>query len=169
MFKEGDVVIYTVYGICRVKEIKSIFFNGNNNDFYILVPLNEVKTELTIPTNNPIISARIKSLLSKEDIENIINSISSIDTFWIDNDNERKKEFSELVKLGNREKTISLIKSIKKHQYSLRDKNRKLHSSDEQALQDAEKLILDEFSYVLNENRYDLALKLDEEILKSIE
>ncbi len=162
MYKQGDVLLYTVYGICRVREIINMNFNGSNNDFYVLVPINESKTELTVPVNNPLTSSRLHPILNAEEIKKIISEIPNIDTFWIDNDNERKKEFSDIIKLGDRSKTISLIKSIKKHQYSLKDKNRKLHSSDEQSMRDAEKLIFDEFSYVLNKNRFDLALELDD-------
>lgn len=162
MFKQDDVVLYTVYGVCRVREIINMNFNGANNDFYILVPINEAKTELTVPVNNPLTIARLHPILSCEEIKDIIKEIPNISTFWIDNDNERKKQFSDIIKLGDRPMTISLIKSIKKHQYSLRNKNRKLHSADEQSMRDAEKLIFDEFSYVLKKNRFDLALELDD-------
>ena len=169
MFKEGDVVVYTVYGVCRIRELTSMFFNGMNNEYYVLVPLNEAKTELTIPINNPLTQARLHPLLSKDEITNLIDEIPNIKTYWIDNDNERKRQFSDTIKLGNRKDTISIIKSIKKHQLSLIGKNRKLHSVDEQAMRDAEKLIFDEFSYVLNKSRCDIISKIDELIIGSLE
>lgn len=168
MFKVGDTILYTTYGVCKIRELTTMVFNGANNEYYVLVPINESKTELTIPVNNPVVTSRLHPLLSKEKVEDIIKTIPDIKTYWIDNDNERKKEFTDTIKLGNREDTISIIKSIKKHQLSLIGKNRKLHSVDEQVMRDAEKLIFEEFSYVLDEPRNNLISKVDELIYESI-
>lgn len=168
MFKVGDTILYTTYGVCTIKDLTTMLFNGANNEYYVLVPINESKTELTIPVNNPIVTSRLHPLLSKAEIEGIIKNIPEIETYWIDNDNERKKEFSDKIKLGDRKNTISIIKSIKKHQLSLIGKNRKLHSVDEQVMRDAEKLIFEEFSYVLDKPRCELISKVDELIYDSI-
>ena len=53
-----------------------------------------------------------------------------------------------------------MMKSIYTHASGLKNKGRKLHVSDEQCMRDGEKLILDEFSYVLGKDR----LILQEEI-----
>lgn len=169
MFNIGDIVVYTTYGICKITEKMSRMFNGTNNEYYVLVPLNESKTQLTIPVNNPLTIARLHQLLSTNEINNIINQISYLETYWIDNENERKKEFAETLKNGDRLETLKMIKSIKNHQLSIKDKNRKLHACDEQVMRDAEKLIVDEFSYVLNIDRLELLGKIQDEIIKSLE
>ena len=46
-----------------------------------------------------------------------------------------------------------MMKSIYSHAQGLKNKGRKLHVSDEQSMRDGEKLILDEFAYVLNKER----------------
>ena len=64
MFSVGDVVIYTTYGICRVADITE----QNNNKFYLLIPLSEAKTRLSLPIDNPITKLRVHSLLPKDSI-----------------------------------------------------------------------------------------------------
>ena len=52
------------------------------------------------------------------------------------------------------------------HIQDIKDKGRKLHATDETAMKDAEKLILDEFSYVLNIDREKLSVILNTELEK---
>ena len=49
---------------------------------------------------------------------------------------------------------------------SLKGKGRKLHATDEAAMKDALKLILDEFSYVLDRDRLDLQNELNTVLTK---
>ncbi len=168
MFQIGDVVVYTTYGICRVENIIEMNFNGNLTKYYVLVPLSEAKTELTIPVENPITMSRLHGLLSENEINEIIDEIPYLETFWINNDNERKKAFNDIIKKGNRKDTLQMLKSVKKHQLSLKDKVRKLHACDEQVMHDAEKLIVDEFSYVLKKEKIDVYNIVNENLLKNI-
>ena len=124
MFQIGDVVVYTTYGICRVENIIDMNFNGNLTKYYVLVPLSEAKTELTIPVDNPITSARLHGLLSEDEINEIIDEIPYLEPFWIPNDNERKKAFNEIIKKGNRKDTLQMLRSVKRHQLSLKDNYR---------------------------------------------
>ncbi len=169
MFQIGDVVVYTTYGICKVENIIDMNFNGNLTKYYVLVPLSEAKTELTIPVENPITIARLHGLLSENEITEIIDQIPYLEPFWIMNDNERKKAFSDIIKRGNRKDTLQMLKSVKKHQLSLKDKVRKLHACDEQVMHDAEKLIVDEFSYVLGKEKVEIYNVVNDKIIKSLQ
>ncbi len=169
MFQISDVVVYTTYGICRVENIIDMNFNGNLTKYYVLVPLSEAKTELTIPVDNPITNARLHELLSEDEITEIIDEIPYLEPFWIPNDNERKKAFNEIIKKGNRKDTLQMLRSVKKHQLSLKDKVRKLHACDEQVMHDAEKLIVDEFSYVLKKDKVEVYNVVNDMILKNLQ
>ena len=169
MFQIGDVLVYTTYGICRVENIIEMNFNGSLTKYYILVPLSEAKTELTIPVDNPITNSRLHKLLTPDEINEIINQIVYLEPFWIPNDNERKKAFNDIIKKGDRKDTLQMLKSVKKHQLSLKDKVRKLHACDEQVMHDAEKLIVDEFSYVLNKEKIEIYTLINNELMKNLE
>ena len=165
MFNIGDVVVYTTYGICKITERITRSFNGSDNEYFVLVPLSEAKTQLTIPVNNPITLSRLHSLLSKDEISDVINQIPFLETYWVENENERKKTFAEIIKNGNRLDTLKMIKSIKHHQLSLKDKSRKLHACDEQSMKEAEKLIVDEFAYVLDIDKKELQLQITKKLI----
>ena len=169
MHQLGEVVIYTTYGICKIKEYRELALGGDTKRYYVLVPLNEDKTELTVPIDNPITALRIHSLLSFDEITNILGQIGEMEPYWIENENERKKVFSDTIKTGDRKETLKLIKSIRYHQLEIKDKNRKLHICDENSMKEAEKLIFDEFSYVLNRERNEIIDLINYEINNSLE
>ena len=160
LFSVEDVVMYTTYGICKINSIKEETFMGKTEEYYVLSPLNENNTEITLPVNNPMTSLRLHPLLSKDEINDLINEIPFIEPYWIERDNDRKVKFSDIIKSGDRKETIRILKSIKVHTIEIKNKGRKLHATDEAAMKDAEKLLLDEFSYVLDTSRDQMQLIL---------
>lgn len=153
MYNIGEIIIYTTYGVCKIEDITSQTFNGETKSYYILKPINDQKSLLQLQSDNPIVLSKLRHLLSVDGIFELIHSMPLIETYWIDNDNERKKHFSNIIKSGSRAETIAVIKSINEHHANLKERGRKLHASDEQYLKDAEKLIYDEISYVLGIER----------------
>ena len=89
MYSVGNIVIYTLYGICTITEETERFFNGVNTKYFVLVPLSDTKTKITVPAENPITLSRIHSLLASNEIEAIIEEIPFLETIWIENDNQR--------------------------------------------------------------------------------
>ena len=75
MYNVGDIVIYTLYGICTITEETERVFNGVNAKYFVLVPLSDQKTRITIPAENPIILSRLHTLLSIEEAKDIIERI----------------------------------------------------------------------------------------------
>ena len=169
MFSVGDILMYTTYGICKVDELQEKEFMWKASSYYILVPLDESKTKLSVPVDNPFTKARLHYLLKKEEASDIINQIPYLNTRWIDNDNLRKKEFSDLIKNGDRKETIVVLKSIKEHENSLIGKARKLHAIDRQIYDDGIKLIVDEFSFLFGMKKADFYTELTRILDKSLE
>ena len=161
--------MYTVYGICKVDCLEEKEFMGKASSYYVLVPLDESKTKLWIPVDNPFTKTRLHYLLNKEEAVDIINQIPFFNTKWIDNDNLRKKEFSDLIRSGNRKETVIILKSIKEHENSLIGKARKLHAIDRQIYDDGLKLIVDEFSYLFGKKKNEFYSEFTKLLEKSLE
>ncbi|MCR5113057.1 MAG: CarD family transcriptional regulator [Acholeplasmatales bacterium] len=166
MFSVGDVVIYTTYGICKISALNKIKMGKFENTYYVLKPLNEDTTEISLPVNNPMTAMRLQPLLSEDEIKDLINQIPFLEPYWIEKDNDRKTEFSEIVKSGDRKETLRLLKSIRVHIVDIKNKGRKLHATDETVMKDAEKLLLDEFSYVLKMDKPSLQIILNDQLEK---
>lgn len=157
MYNVGDTIIYTTCGLCRIDALIQREFNGEIKNYYILKPLNDSKTSLQVQVDNPVTKEKLKTLLKKDDILNLIQKMPLVEPYWIENENERKRHFATVLRSGKRDEVLGVIKSIYEHQKLLKERGRKLHACDEQYYKDAEKMIYEEFSYVLKIEKQDIA------------
>lgn len=153
MLNIGQIVIYNTYGVCEVSEIIQKELGGISKDYYVLHPIYDNKVSVFLPLDNKDLLNRARPILTKDEINDVISSFPTQPLNWIDNENERKKTYSQIIKDGNRLELISIVKSIHNHKNILKEKKKKLHASDEQFFKEAETLLFDEISYVLNIER----------------
>lgn len=69
---------------------------------------------------------------------------------WIDNDNLRKERYKGILRDGNRQEIMQLIRTLYLHQLKLKEEGKKFHASDDKFYKDAERILYEEFAYVLN-------------------
>ena len=164
MYSIGETIIYTTYGLCKVDNIVQKEFNNELHDYYILKPLHDAKASLQVQVNNPITAEKLRSILSADEVLALIKQIPQIEPYWIENENERKRHFSNILRSGTRVEIIGIIRSINEHHQKLKERGKKLHACDEQYYKDAEKIIYDEFAYVLNINKYEVKDYINKEL-----
>ena len=107
--------------------------------------------------DNEKLIAKMRRILSEEEIYELIKAMPDKNGAWIENKNERNEYFRSILSNGDRAEIIKLIKIIYQHKEELKAIGKKLHASDEQFFKEAEKVIYDEFALVLN-IRYDQVL-----------
>lgn len=155
MFKINDVVMYRHYGICRIADIETkTFSNYDQVLYYVLHPLNDESSTFYIPVNNKLNS--IRKLISVKEIYELIEDIPNQQTIFIEDDQKRNQAFCKIIKTGDHENLIRLIKTL---YYNKEEKNkmgRKVHISDDAAMKEAEKILYQEFAYVLDINFEDV-------------
>ena len=149
MLNIEQIVIYNTYGVCKVAEIIQREIGGVLKQYYVLQPFSDNKASVFLPLDNKDLLQRARPILSENEIQNVIQAFPIQPLNWIENENERKKVYSQLIKDGDRYSLISIVKSIYNHKNLLKDKKKKLHATDEQFFKEAENLLLDEISYVL--------------------
>ncbi|MGN1456768.1 MAG: CarD family transcriptional regulator [Acutalibacteraceae bacterium] len=149
MFGVGDTVLYGSQGVCRIVGTEEKELGGNSIEYFVLKPVYDENSTLFVPMSNSSLLSKMKSVLSAEQIYEMIKEMPTEDTIWIDDDNERKQKYQQIINDGNRHKLVQLIKTLHIHEMSQQEKGRKLHISDEIVLKQAEKLLYDEFALVL--------------------
>lgn len=150
MFNVNDTILYGTHGICKITDITEQKFNGSANKYYILQPLHNASSTIYVPMDNEKLLAKMRRILSEEEIYELIKAMPDEETSWIENKNERNERFRSIMSSGNRTEIIKLIKVIYQHKEELKAIGKKLHASDEQFFKEAEKIIYDEFALVLN-------------------
>lgn len=157
MFNINDTILYGSHGICKIEDITEQKFGKEKDLYYVLHPVNNLSSTIYVPVNNDKLTAKMRHILSEEEINDLITAMPDETTQWIENKSERSERFKSILLSGDRREIIKLIKTIYNHKEELKTIGKKLHASDEQFFREAEKILYDEFSLVLN-IRYDQVL-----------
>lgn len=153
MYKINDTVIYASYGVCSITAIETHDFSGENVEYYVLQPIGDNKNKFYIPISNSKLLDKMRSVYSREEVEELIRIMPDEEFIWIDDEIKRKETYRKIIEEGDRRKLIKLIKTLYIRKQEFAEQNKKLHTSDERFLDDAENLLYDEFAYALNIQR----------------
>ena len=150
-YKKGDKVIYGTNGICTVEDIQKMMFPMETEErtYYVLKPVNTRNSTLFVPDSNEELMSKIRYILTKEEIDAVISGSNGKRLEWSDEKNARLASFNGILKSGNPEELLLLIKCVYDRKTALLDMGKKLPAADENILVCAEKLVREEFAYVL--------------------
>lgn len=154
MFQVNESVLYGVQGVCKIVEIAKKTFGKTSVEYYVLRPVYDGKdTRVFVPTQNEALTSKMRRVLSPKEAHEIISQIPDEEPIWIEDENERKVRYKEILAGGDCREVIRLIKALYLHGRTLQEMGKKLHLSDEHFLKDAEKALYDEFAHVLELQR----------------
>lgn len=149
MFKVNDYVLYNLMGVFRVADIrKEKDISNKETDYYILEPAFNNNLTVKIPVNNSKIMMR--KVMTKDEVLALIAAMPQKETIWINNDRERHQIFKAILKTGQSQEWVALIKTIYQEKQERTYFGRKLMQSDEDIMKTAEKNLYEEFAVALN-------------------
>lgn len=96
MFNVHDIVMYGNLGVCRIADICPKKFDGKEILYYVLKPLSDEGSTIYYPVDSNRI--KLRRLLSKEEIYDLIKAMPEADMDWIDNDQLRQERFTAVLK-----------------------------------------------------------------------
>lgn len=149
MFQAGDAIIYGTHGVCVISEIAQLKLVGDKREYYVLAPVHDENSKIYAPTDNDAVNARMRKVLSREQLDELISSVSREDSQWISDDSQRREFCDAVIKGGDRAELMKLIEMLYLRQKSLKNNKKHFHIADEKALKEAQGLLHDEFAYVL--------------------
>ena len=148
-FSVGDTVVYGTQGVCRIKEISVLKFGRVKAEYYTLTPVSNERSAVYIPTSNQKLVAKMRELISREEMDSLIDSADENQIEWISDDNGRKSYCDEVVKNGSHRELMQLIGMLYSRREALKNEKKHFHNVDAQYLKAAERLLHDEFAYIL--------------------
>ena len=153
MYNIDDAVLYGVNGICTIADIEEKTINKEKKQYYVLKPVYNKASTLFVPMDSELLLAKMKKLLSKAEIYELIDNIKDEEINWIDNEQERNRKYSEILKSGDRREIMKMIRALYNHRQQIKDTGRKFHVADEKIMRAAESILHEEFAYVLDIKR----------------
>lgn len=141
MFNIGDFVVYKK-DVCRITNYKEKHIR--DNDYYELVPILDNTLKIVVPTD----SDYLRSVLSKEKVEAIIDTIPNIEVIQV-NDKLIENEYKRLLHDESYDGLIKIIKTTYLRNEDRINNKRKISEKDDNYFNLAEKYLYSEFSVAL--------------------
>lgn len=153
MYNINDSVQYSSQGVCRITDITSRKINGQSIEYYVLNPFYDEKSTIFVPVHNENLTRKMRRIMSAEEIHELIKAMPDEKTMWIDDRNIRRESYRKILLDGNRRNLVKMIKALHIQQEKLKAQGKRLSTSDEVFLKEAEKILHDELALVLNIER----------------
>lgn len=161
MLKLNQTVMYGTTGVCVVEKIEEKKIDNKMRQYFVLKPISVSTSTVFVPADSDVLMSKVRELVTEEEIKKMLHSLADAESVWVDVDSERKQYFGATVMSGDRMAFLALFKTLILHQKELSEKGKRLHLADERALREVQRLLCDEFSFVLNistDDAYNLIL-----------
>lgn len=150
MFESGAYVVYGKTGVCCVEGCKEMAFTGADKMmYYVLHPHRDPSSSVYVPCNNEILMSRMRPILTKGEIDDLLRGARWNEVSWVEDKNERLEQYRAILSEGDRCRIICLVRCLFEAQRERVADGKKLSSADEQLLKECVRLVAEEFSIVL--------------------
>lgn len=150
MFKINDVVVYGAQGVCEIVGIDAQKVGGEIKKYFVLKPKRDSGATFFVPTWNEKAWRKMRKVLTKDEVNALIDSMPGKKPIWIANENERKECYKKILASGDQAEVISMVQALFIHKKEREAEGKRLHMSDEHFMKDAEQILYNEWQYVLN-------------------
>ena len=162
----GDLVVYRKSGVCRIIDITlRDFGDQGKKEYYVLSSVYDNYSKIFIPVGSKL-DEEMTELLSKKEINNIIDRSEKVETVWENDGKKRAILFDGIINGGTHEEIIHMVNELRKFKEQLRESKKMLKSNDSRYLSLGENIISGEFAYVLGKKKDEVFAYIDERLNK---
>lgn len=149
MYRVGDYVVYGSHGVCRIVSREDRRIDRRVIEYFSLEPLGQPGAVFYVPSQNPAALAKLRPLMEREELDELLCSDQVRNGCWIDDENRRKLRYRELIVSADRKALVTMVHTLHLHKQALSAEGKKCHQCDENFLHDAQKILTAEFALVL--------------------
>ncbi len=145
----GEIVVYRKQGTYEITEIKEQKIGSVKKDYYVLSSVYDKNAAVYVPVDNEALTSQIQRILSKAEIDTIIDESKENPMEWIENNAERAVLFEEIMKSGELLKILAVLNMFLFRKENVDKKCYRTFARDEKAFAAAQKTITEAFAYPL--------------------
>ncbi len=149
MHKIGEIVLYGTDGVCRISAIEEKKFGAERAQYYVLTSVFRNSSVIYVPVGNEKLESKMKTIMSRKEIEKMIDYMPEADNIWIEDEAARKVRYKEIIIGSDRYELVRMIKTLYAHRVKQENCGKKMHITDEKFLKDGERILYDEIAHVL--------------------
>ncbi|MDU4695840.1 MAG: CarD family transcriptional regulator [Paenibacillus sp.] len=166
MFHEGDLIIYSVHGVCRIDEVCVKSLAGVSKSYYELHPLSNETLKISTPVDNA--AVLMQKLMGPEEAKTLIDSFQAPGIPWIDNNHERHHRYTAIVRTGNRKEIAEVARTLMRKKLWAEQNHKKLGNQDNQLLLGIQNILFKEMAIALNIPSEDVLHAVQEKVAVSV-
>ena len=148
-FKLNETVFYSAQGVYTITGQTVRDFLGEKKPYLELTPVSEHNAKIYVPLDNAVAFGKMQPLLSKQECLNLLQVEGEQECGWILNDSERKTAYSAVLSGTDRGALLHMVRCLNRHRLQQGKKGKKLHLADERFLKNAQRLLVEDLSLVL--------------------
>lgn len=156
--------MYGTQGICKITDITKQDFMGEQKEYYVIKPMCDEGATLFAPVHNEKVESKMRAILTKEEVHQFIESMEKTEMLWVESDNQRKDQYNKIIAIGKHAELIQILKALYFHKQEREAVGKRLYLSDERFLKEAERILYEEFQYVLGIERNELISLISKKI-----
>ncbi len=150
MYTVNEMIHYGGSGVCVIQEIAVMRFGRTRERYYVLKPVYQNTSLIYVPVENEQLTSKMRPILSREEVDRLIDCMEELPTVWEEDPQARKASFDALLHSNECRSLIILIKTLYAHKERRQADGKSLHVSDETYLREAQRLLYDEFAGALD-------------------
>ena len=169
MFETGEYVVYGRTGICQVTGVTTMKVDGSSAErlYYVLKPGGETEGKIFTPVEGG--KQVLRAIISKEEAEQLIDEIPSIETLSIENEKFREDSYKKCIRTCECRDLLRIIKTIYLRKQARLSHGKKTTATDERYLKMAEDHLYSEFSMLLDIPKEHMAGYIEQRIRQRTE
>ena len=146
MFSVNEKIHYGGSGVCIIQEIATMRFGRTRERYYVLKPVYQNSSLIYVPVDNEALVSKMRPVLTRQEVDDLIDEMPSVETAWEEDSQQRKLNFDALLRSNQCRDLVVLIKTLQEHKVVRAKLGKSLHVSDETYLREAQRLLFDEFA-----------------------
>ena len=156
MYKNGDYVIKSGSGICRIHDTAQLdlFDDGNIRLYYIVIPVEDKGSKLYVPADN--CEKTLRYVVNEKQALDIIRSIPSIKALEFESEKQREAKYKEAVKNSEPETLIAILKSMYERRMMRLEQGKKSFALDEHFFKLAQNNLYSELAFALGKEKSEM-------------
>lgn len=144
MFEIHEYVRYGSFGLFQIVGVKQkTLSNGTVKDCYVLHGIQQMKTRIETPVDNPV----LRKALNRRDIDRLITTMPTIETNWITDKKKREEEFCNAIRCGDCVALVRVMKAIYTLQEEKARNGKHVSYTDHAIFEQARQQLLEEIAF----------------------
>ncbi|WP_036606434.1 CarD family transcriptional regulator [Oribacterium sp. P6A1] len=168
MFHNGDYVVYGCKGIHKIIDTTILNLDGVSKDkeYYVMQPYDKPSGSVYAPVDSTKINMR--KVMSKDEAKAFIKTVPGIGVLDIKNNKQREDAYKECIKSCSPDELMRVIKTLHLRKEERSSQGKKLTLTDTHYMQQAEGILYDELSLVLDMPKDDVPDYISDVVHKSV-